>query len=79
MGTVTYSIDVFRQQLSDELKTLRDIIKAIDEDEHFENYIIDLKQSFEHLACLSNGFNCVSANGFENFSEMGHVAVKHLD
>ena len=81
MPTVTYSIDGFRQQLSDELKELRDTIKGIEEDEHFEDFdlLMSLRQSFDNLACLSNGFNCVSVSGFEGFSQMGHVEVELID
>ena len=79
MPTVTYSIDGFRHNLSDELKEMRNIIKEIEEEYGCFDSIISAKDSFDKLACSSNGFNCVSVKGFEGFSQMGHVSVELMD
>lgn len=66
---VTYSINGFRRNLAQELKDLRADIKH-----ELEHGIIecedDIKERFNNLACLSNSFNCVHVNGFEDFDDL---------
>ena len=64
-----YSVNGLRIQLSRELSRLKYHLDHELEQGTVE-FTDEIKESFNKLACLSNGFNCVSVKGLEYFDDL---------
>lgn len=71
--TVTYSIDGFRRGLNRNLAELKSLILDSDEGDIYEDLKSDLLDTLNELINQSNGFNCVSVNEVEGFSDMSDL------
>lgn len=69
MSKVTYSINGFRRILASELKGLKRDLEHELSESNIE-FPDDIKNRFNNLACLSNSFNCVYVNGFDDFDNL---------
>ncbi|HGZ6705664.1 TPA: hypothetical protein ACOLYM_004130 [Vibrio parahaemolyticus] len=76
-GKVNFSMDGFRTQLSEDVKELRDLVVLVVKDEWFEKE--DLADKMNDVICKSNGFNCVSLNGCDSFSDLSDIEVDLID
>ncbi|HGF5019677.1 hypothetical protein R8O05_21220 [Vibrio sp. 1865] len=76
-GQVHFSMDGFRTQLSEDVKELRDLVVSVVKDEWFEKD--DLTSKMNDVICKSNGFNCVSLNGCDSFSNLSSIEVELID
>lgn len=72
---VHFSIDGWRTNLSRSIKELKEILEPIlPEIEHITE-VDDIKDKLNDIICSSNSFNCVSFDGLERFSPLGHIEV----
>ncbi len=77
MGNICFSMNGWRRNLSDEVRSLRDTVKQLlDEDELDRD---ELKRVVDEIICMSNSANCLSIPGDELFSDMSDVYVPILD
>lgn len=74
--TVGFSVNGWRQTLSESLTELRDMAQDIINDDHVDKK--DLENLVNDLICQSNSFNCTSIKGMDTFSDMSNVEVELL-
>jgi hypothetical protein len=77
MSKVSFSMNGWRRNLSEEVRSLRDTVKQLLDDEELDRD--ELKRVVDELICMSNSVNCVSIEGEELFSDMSDVYVPILD
>ena len=72
-----FSMNGFRRNLSGDVKSLRDIVEAIINDEYWEKE--DLIVAANQIITHSNVVNCVYDNNDSDFTDMSDVEVEHID
>ncbi len=77
MSKVSFSMNGWRRNLSEEVRSLRDAAKQLLDDEELDRD--ELKRVVDEIICMSNSVNCVSIEGEELFSDMSDVYVPILD
>ncbi|QNF19609.1 hypothetical protein FT688_03005 [Aeromonas hydrophila] len=77
MPKVGFSMNGWRRNLSEEVRSLRDTARQLLNDEEFDRD--ELRRVVDEIICMSNSVNCVSIEGEELFSDMSDVYVPILD
>ncbi|MFQ1632644.1 hypothetical protein ACK39T_04460 [Aeromonas veronii] len=77
MSKVSFSMNGWRRNLSEEVRSLRDTAKQLLNDEELDRD--ELRRVVDEIICMSNSVNCVSIEGEELFSDMSDVCVPILD
>lgn len=77
MSKVSFSMNGWRRNLSEEVRSLRDTAKQLLDDEELDRD--ELRRVVDEIICMSNSVNCVSIEGEELFSDMSDVYVPILD
>ncbi|MFQ2114705.1 hypothetical protein ACK334_00155 [Aeromonas veronii] len=77
MSKVSFSMNGWRRNLSEEVRSLRDTAKQLLNDEELDRD--ELRRVVDEIICMSNSVNCVSIEGEELFSDMSYVYVPILD
>lgn len=72
-----FSMNGFRQQLSNDVKELKDIVESIVSGSFYENE--ELVSAANDLIRHSNVINCVYDNENPDFSEMSDIEVDHIE
>lgn len=71
-----FSMNGYRRQLSGDIKTLRDIISNVVNDEHFDER--ELIDAVNAVISHSNIINCVYNTDDPDFVDMGDVKVNFI-
>lgn len=74
---VQFSLDGWRENLSDELKKLRAITTDILKEGEFDEN--ELKEVVDELISMSNSFNYIHTNAIEGFNDVSKANIPHLD
>ncbi|BBR39339.1 hypothetical protein WP3W19E03_18640 [Aeromonas veronii] len=77
MSKVSFSMNGWRRNLSEEVRSLRDTAKQLLNNEELDRD--ELRRVVDEIICMSNSVNCVSIEGEELFSDMSDVCVPILD
>ncbi|MBJ7539866.1 hypothetical protein [Marinomonas transparens] len=73
---VTFSIDGWRRNLSEDLSELKGLVEEIEKEYLLDDENIEvLKDLVSRLICKSNSFNCVSCKSVEDFSDLSDVEI----
>lgn len=72
-----FSMNGFRRQLSGDVQDLRDLIKAVIDDEWYDKD--DLVDNINKIITASNVVNCVYQDGDKDFSDISDIEVEHLE
>lgn len=71
-----FSMNGFRHHLSNDVKSLRDIVQQMRSDEYFDEE--ELYEAVNQVITHSNVVNCVYSNDDPLFTDMSSVEVEHL-
>lgn len=72
-----FSMDGFRESLSEDIKALRDIVSSIINEEHYDED--DLIEEMNKVITSSNVINCVFDDDNPSFNDISHIAIEHID
>ena len=72
-----FSMNGFRHQLSNDVKSLRDIVQQMRGDEYFDEE--ELYEAVNQVITHSNVVNCVYSNDDPLFTDMSSIQVEHLE
>ncbi len=75
--TITFSMNGFRRNLSDDVAELRDLVKDVLAGEHYD--FDDLRNAMNQVICSSNSLNCVLVAGDENFTDLSDLELELID
>lgn len=71
------SMDGFRKGLSGNVQNLRDIVKRVSVDDHYDNE--ELIEAMNDVIQDSNVLNCIYSENDESFNDLGHVEVEPIE
>jgi hypothetical protein len=72
-----FSMNGFRRQLSGDVKTLKDIIERVLNNDFYEEE--DLIDAVNNVITHSNVVNCVFDNENPDFNDMSEIEVDHIE
>lgn len=72
-----FSMNGFRQQLSNDVNDLKNIIESIEKGEFYDSE--DLVDSINTLVTHSNVINCVYHKDDPDFKDMSELEIEHIE
>lgn len=72
-----FSMNGFRQNLTEDVQVLRDEVKQALEGEHCDKE--SLLNAMNSVICNANALNCVFVEGDPDFTDMGEIEVDLLE
>lgn len=72
-----FSMNGFRHQLSNDVKSLRDVVELIKNGETYDEE--ELFEAVNQVITHSNVVNCVYSNDDPLFTDMSSIEVEHLE
>tara|TARA_R110001583_G_scaffold34551_2_gene115897 strand:+ start:3053 stop:3280 length:228 start_codon:yes stop_codon:yes gene_type:complete len=72
-----FSMDGFRDQLSNDTRALKEIVGAVIRGEHYDEK--DLVEAVNEVITKSNVLNCVYQEGDPLFNDMSEVSVEPIE
>jgi len=72
-----FSMNGFRRNLSNDVRELRDIVAAINNNQFYDKE--DLVNAMNDVITHSNVVNCVYNPGDADFKDMSEIEVEHIE
>ncbi len=74
---ITFSMNGFRRNLSNDISVLRDVVKEVLDGEPYDSD--DLREAMNQIICSSNALNCVYMTDDPNFTDMGDLELDLIE